>query len=487
MSKFKKRLRKDFTSSMMPEKRINVSNLEPNKKSYKVPASPFKVATRALALVCAAVLLIPIIAFCVIFLDIDDKPKLYNKSYSISDKYNMDKESFKALNEIHYPQNKPKQEIGEEYKKAMLDFTYNLDEKGKDIENFSYSPMNLYSNLHLISLGYKNEAMVSKFNEVLGIESSKRSIEYKKMFENNFIINDEGTTQMYHGTFLSNDYKINDAYIKELTNNYSEAFSMNFKNEKDVDLMLEWINEKLQEKEFVTKQDLGYMNNTIYYLFSALYFSQKWSRTYYASESYDDTFYMAKNENSRVTYMMHQYYDEVYDYDKYFSFYDRYDNGYRIQYLVSKDDNVPIDEAIEGQNIFKENPENKVVIDRGDGYIEENISIDLTVPKMDMREYIDFSEMLEAMGLEDIFKPSVNNLDNVFDTQKERCVQSIAQKNHIVFDEDGTTIVSVTFSGFGSAGSFVGDALKVKLDHPFIYAIYDESGLPIFVGHVDRL
>ena len=486
MSKFKKKLRSDFESNFMIENKIDVQSLKANRKSYKTPASPLKIAMRTMAISFVVIILIPVIFVLSIFIEVDESPRIYDKSYSLSEKEKLDKETFKSLNSIKYPTKLIRQEISEEYKNALINFTYNIDEKGNDKDNYSYSPMNLYSNLHLLSLGYKNEEMVKLFDEVLGIEASKRSAEYKKMYENNFKVNDDGTTQMYHGAFLSNGLDINEDYINSLTDNYVEAFSLDFTNDIDINLMLEWINNKMQDKNFFTKDDL-YLENTIFYLFSALYFSQGWYRSFLNSDTYEDTFYMKDNQNKRVSYMHHTYSDEVYEYDKYFSFYDKYENGYRIQYVVSKDDDVSIDEAIKGQNIFIENPDNKKYIELGNTEYD-SISIDLTVPKMDIKATIKFNDILKEMGLGLIFNRDNRNLDNVFNDDQEKGIEVIGQKNHVVFNEDGTIIKSLSFAGAGnSSPGFYDDALKVKLDHPFIYVIYDYSGLPLFVGHVDTL
>jgi serine protease inhibitor len=64
-------------------------------------------------------------------------------------------------------------------------------------------------------------------------------------------------------------------------------------------------------------------------------------------------------------------------------------------------------------------------------------------------------------------------------------ISECKQKNKVSFNEDGTTIKSVTWTGFGagSAGPMP-DGIEVQLNQPFIYVIYDENDLPLYVGNV---
>ena len=57
----------------------------------------------------------------------------------------------------------------------------------------------------------------------------------------------------------------------------------------------------------------------------------------------------------------------------------------------------------------------------------------------------------------------------------------------ISFNEDGTTIKSVSFGGFGASSAAPMTTLTVRLDRPFVYVIYDPSGLPIYIGNVDTI
>lgn len=488
MSKVKKNFKKDFKTSFKVDSKIDESSLEVN--SYKV-STPRAIAKKSLkiATFCLVLILLgPIIFIATMFIQEKPQTRLYNKEYQMSVVKSMEEDSFRSLNQIQYPSPDHPSEllISEDFEMAMNDFALKVDENGRKQENYCYSPMMLYSLLHILSLGYENEEMIQIFDTVLGLNSSLRKENYINMYLNNFFVNSEtGTTQMYHGAFLTNGFPYKQEYINDLTSHYVEAFQLDFNKEKDINKMIEWVNSKMQDDDFINKDDLSIEDDPILYLFSALYFSQKWKNRYYESDSYDDTFYINETQNDRVTYMNHRYLGKAYEYDKYYSVYDAYRNGYSVQYLVAKDD-YKIDEAIQNQDIFHEDEEKRLTREVSLEHVEKDIFIDLTLPKLNMLESVDFKEILSELGLGDIFKPTFKNLDRVFSLKGDFAIEKIMQKNQVTFNEEGTIVKSLSFAGAGNAAPFDGKTLEVKLDHPYIYIIYDQNHLPLFVGHVDR-
>ncbi len=482
MRSAKKKFYADFTHSFQMEKKFDAHQFKANEHKVKAPVSPLKRTLQFATFTLIIVLLIPIIFFLSVFVKIEDTARLYDKSYTLSEKRKIETSSFKALNEVQYPNTNYKElKITDEFKNAYLNFTYAIEKEGKNILNFGYSPLNLYGNLHMFSAGYE-ENDVASFNQLLGLDFSHRDADYKKTYENNFLIQNNGTTQMYHGAFFTNRYELNSSYLDILTSDYVEAFQMDFQNEKDVSMMLQWINEKMQEDSFISMKDIPTDNLTTFYIFSTLYFSQKWNVPYYEKDTAEQTFYMANNQNKRIPFMHHSYYGLLYEYENYYSFYDSYKNGYQIQYVTPKGNNT-IQSALENQNIFIEDATKQVKIEN-----LNSIIIDLKVPKMNMSMNVDFVEILKSLGLASSFEYNNKNLQKVFSGEQEMAMEICMQKNHIVFNEDGTRIQSLNIGGAGArSAGYKEETFEVTLDHPFIYVIYDVNKLPIFIGHVDNL
>ena len=288
---------------------------------------------------------------------------------------------------------------------------------------------------------------------------------------------------MYNGLFADSKYKINNSLLNDLTDLYVEAYSLDLLNDEDVKKMLSWVDQKVDEKNFLEKKDLEIDEYTALLLMSTLYFDNKWATMFSNDDTYSSTFNTNNDEKINVEYMIHSYFGKVYRYEKYDSFYDYYKNGCKVQYITPRSD-IQVDENIyellDGVNFFNENEEN----------VNDEVIITLSVPKFDSSSFIDFSDTLKELGLISPFNKDGKAFNNVFTNLNENdsiFLKYVKQKNVISFNEDGTTIKSVSFGGFGASSAGPMTSLTVKLDRPFVYVIYDPSGLPIYIGNVDTI
>ena len=177
--------------------------------------------------------------------------------------------------------------------------------------------------------------------------------------------------------------------------------------------------------------------------------------------------------------MNHKYVVKYYyDYEKYYSFNDFYSSEYTINYLVPKSKDNNILELIKNKNFLYEN----------ETYKNYYITIDLSVPKLKRQISLDIVPILKELGLEKLFNLNYSIFNNPFITEvdKNYYLNQILQKNSIEFNEDGTTIKSITIvSSNLHILSAEPQMLTIKLDKPFIYIIKDKNQLPLFIGYIN--
>lgn len=68
-------------------------------------------------------------------------------------------------------------------------------------------------------------------------------------------------------------------------------------------------------------------------------------------------------------------------------------------------------------------------------------------------------------------------------------MQYVRQKSSLSFDEDGTEIKSLTFSKGSNKAigpAIEGETMKIQLNQPFLYVVYDSNDLPLYMGKVDQ-
>lgn len=428
-------------------------------------------------LIASGVVIIAIAAIPLsILLQVKSNQKELKKSFSLREINQIKEESFYPLNEVKYPSAELKEiTLDEDYKNSILDFTHRFT---STMDQFSYSPLNLYFAYDTLSWGSDDASLSNKWNNVLGLTKEKRNEELKKLYPSDFYLNENGSLQLYQGLFMKKSFTPNNSLIATMAERYCEAYSVDFSSDKGVKKMLTWIDEKLDEKDFIKTEELNIKQETAAFLFNTLYFRSKWSTKYNKSNTTKGSFYSTDEEQKNIPFMKHKIYTDIYEYDGYYSFYDYYKNGEKIQYLISKDDNVNIDKVVKGNNFYKETKDKKTGV------------VDLSMPKFTDNSMTDFAPSLKEVGLGDLFdptKPSLNNFFNNLDEGENIYLMMSKQKNKVTFDEDGTVVKSLGIQSYGSKATAPMDYYNFTLNHPFIYTIYDRNGLPIYTSKVNKI
>lgn len=480
----KKRLEKEIKENLNNDLAFDVSTLSTNqKRGFSKYRTNKIIRNTVIATLCSCILIIVIIPI-LMMLKVNSNPRVIAKRYDQSELNNIEENSFKKLNDITYPNGSKKQvNVSDDYKEAVNNFAYNIynNLKNKE-ENQIFSPLSLYSLLDIMSLGTTSSEMISAFDTLLGVNSSTRKVNFSKMYENNHYYNDDGTLQMYNGLFLYDDYDYNIDHLNEISNKYCEAFQMDFTKQEDINKMIKWINTKVQDDNFINSNELDFSSLDAMYYFSTMLFDNKWYTQFSKDNTKKDNFYITKDNYKKVDFMSHKYFGEVYDYDSYYAFYDYYKNGSKVKYYVSKelDDNIFDLIDFSSASFLKDEQDKRVL-----NYYDSDPVIDLSIPKFSYTNLTDFSSILKDLGLEKLFSSSYNSLDNVFIDYEDNnyYCKWVKQKNEVTFSEDGTTIKTVSMS-FGAGSSAPMESLKVSLNRPFVYVIYDSNDLPLYIGNV---
>ena len=118
--------------------------------------------------------------------------------------------------------------------------------------------------------------------------------------------------------------------------------------------------------------------------------------------------------------------------------------------------------------------------------MQESTPVDLLMPKFQVKDDMKLIEVLESMGVKKLFadKGGLSKLSTT-----PLFVEELAQKSVINVDEKGTEAAALTYMMEGSSLSESDHKPVVfKMDHPFMYAIYDTNTRTIlFMGSVNSL
>ncbi|MCR5185479.1 MAG: hypothetical protein K6C32_05345 [Bacilli bacterium] len=405
-----------------------------------------------------------------------------DKKFSLNEKkvaiYNS------KLNEVNYPKEKGNVDYSEIELDSYLDYSYLFY---KENAYKSYAPSTLYGVLHNLSNALKDEELINKTNNVLGLNNESRDAFYRKIVQNNHYANDNGTSQINNAAFFNKilrTYK--QSYIDKLTNTYTEAFNLDFSNSGEVDEIVKWVNSRLNDDKFIDRNFLQMNEETVLYLFSTLYFSQNWNHLFVKEDTVTKPFQLEDGTKVNKKFMTHSYMtSKYYDYDSYISFNDYYTNGNSIQYITTKNANDDIKDIIKDVNFLKQDEEKAVGTNSG-------VFINLSVPSFKEDSEINFNNILNNLGLNDYFNYTKDPFSEAFEPLEDHYtyLQVVKQKNSVTLNEDGTIVKSVAMATVGdyatSAGPDQEIYLHIELNHPFIYVIKDFKGLPLYIGYMNN-
>ncbi|MBQ1551030.1 MAG: hypothetical protein IIZ67_02915 [Bacilli bacterium] len=233
-------------------------------------------------------------------------------------------------------------------------------------------------------------------------------------------------------------------------------------NDKALNEMNKWIKRRSHGKIKEAIEDD--ISNAQSVLISTLYFNEKWNSEYEESDIDPGTFYGTKG-NQEATFLSSE--EEIYLEDPTaIGFMKPYiDEGLYFVGILPLEGNTIKDIDIE--SLMK---------------TRSDVTVDVMIPEFEYEQTIDFNNVLNNMNIKSIFEQG--NLDSI---AKDLYVSKIVQKNYIKVNRKGTEAFSITDS-ITTQWADISSTIRVVLDHPFIFMIYDEKiDQVLFIGNVNNI
>lgn len=386
-------------------------------------------------------------------------------------------ESFYALNEVNYPSssaNKSNMNVSSTYIENMNKFVNNYFPLFMENKNTGMSPLSLYMHYDVLAEIANDEAQVL-FNDVLGSSLIERQVDYRNTYYNNYFASNDGGMYMYNGLFMNQGTSLDEDTLTALTNKYVEAYAYNSNISKDVDKMLSWVNNH-QPGIKLTRQDLGpAIDDNDFFLFSTLYFDNVWTIKFDLEKSYTSTFDNFDGSVSNQKYMKHTIHSTLKHFDNCISFYDYYNYGYKVQYILPS-------EGTSYKDVLSEDVLNFDGIFSGSETDRESTIIDLSVPKFELENTINVKDKAADTALEKFYNAKNDLFSKKIHSEGPSYLLLSKQMNKISFDEKGTKVTTVSISAGGKSSAPMTGGYIINLNEPFLYVIKDRNNTPIFIG-----
>lgn len=121
--------------------------------------------------------------------------------------------------------------------------------------------------------------------------------------------------------------------------------------------------------------------------------------------------------------------------------------------------------------------------------VEKETPVETGLPKFKTESGAELSEVLRTMGIRDLFDADRADLHRTATTTEGNLfVSKILHKAFIETDTEGTKAAAVTAVVDECGSAAPSEMKRVILDRPFFYAIIEEeTGIPLFMGTVERM
>ena len=118
----------------------------------------------------------------------------------------------------------------------------------------------------------------------------------------------------------------------------------------------------------------------------------------------------------------------------------------------------------------------------------KNLTVHLAVPKFDVRSDLDLVGGLRAMGITDVFDATASDFTPLMDGAEGIAVTQVQHAARVTIDEEGCA--AAAYTGIEAPGAAPQpkeeEEIDFVLDRPFLFAVTDGGGLPLFLGVVNR-
>lgn len=401
--------------------------------------------------------------------------------FSMYDTNLIESETFKYLNSITYDAAKADLDLNPEFITYVNNFAEKTYSGFDKTNNFAYSPLMVYTQMDLISLALSTPETINEMNTALGTEDTAlrgRNV-CRAMMNNSYADKEQkSTVQTKNAVFFDKERAladINSTFLEGLTNRHAEVYGMSFDSAYDVNNILKWIDQSVNEDNYITKEDLDIKDDTFIAFISSLYFDNAWQKKYVTKDTKDDTFYLSDGSTVTTKFMNHTIFTEFKDFGDYVSVTDYYyyKYGYNVEYFVPKkiEDNI--------FNLLSVDFLTKEPVEKRDQ------PVSLSMPKFEAECKNEITDIVKGAGIEKMYESTGNCLENAVESSGflYSYIQHTKQKTTVSFDEDGTVVKTITFS-LGAGGTATAPGSDVNLNQPFVYCIKDRSGLPLVLGAI---
>lgn len=357
---------------------------------------------------------------------------------------------------------------------TMQEFLTN--KKGK---NVIYSPLNVYMALGMlaeVSDGTSRQQILELLNQD-SIEDLRKSA--NAIWNANYRNDGAISSILASSLWLNDTITYNQETLKQLSDTYyASSFSGTMGDKSYSQAFQNWLSEQtggLLEDEI---KEIELDSETILALASTLNFHAKWTDEFSAKKTTSGTFH-TPTKHITCDFLTSKNSHTYYWSDRFSSVALPLENNGEMWFILP-DENISLEKLLNDPTTFN------FLFMQDKWENQKRLMVNLKIPKFDVTSQLDLVNGLKNLGITDVFDRTRSNFSPLTNTPQDIYVSQIEHDSRVMIDEEGVSAVAYT------AIVLAGDALPPKdevdfiVNRPFLFAITNQDGTPIFVGAIQQ-
>ena len=346
--------------------------------------------------------------------------------------------------------------------------------QSRDGANGVYSPVSLYVAMAMLAelCDGESQAQVLRAMGAEDLESLRQEI--RQLWLESYCDNSVVTSRMGGSLWLNEQVAFNEDVLQTLADNYfASSYRVAMGTEAADQAIGQWINEQTGNLLETEAGNIRTKVQTLLQMYSTLYFKARWKDTFLPELTEKGLFHLYDADGASVEcdFMHRESTGACRRGEGYTAAMLPFTAGGGYMTFCLPDSDTNVDALLQSDTLISE-------LGEMDEY--GNI-IRWTVPKFDVSATMGLNELMKELGAKAVFDAQAADFTTL--TEVPAYLDSVRQAARVKIDEEGVEAAAFTEMAICGASLPIG-VVEMKLDRPFIFAIYDQNGLPLFVGTV---
>ena len=341
-------------------------------------------------------------------------------------------------------------------------------------ENRVYSPISLYAALAMLTEVTDGDTRQQVMDLLAADDAETLRQQIKDLWIGVYTDDDQSVCRLANGAFLRENADVKQEAVDALVDwYYASTYRVPMGTEEADKAIAGWLNQNtgglLSEETGNIRTD----GNDLLRLYNTIYYKSGWQDAFNSSQTKQDTFTAADGAAQTVDFM-HRTESGGYRKGDGYTAAPRSLNYGRMVFVLP-DEGVTPESLLQRQGFLA-------------GLTGDYSAAELvwSVPKFDVKSSTELNGVLQALGVTDAFDMAEADFTPL--TDNGAFLSSAMQAARVKIDEEGVEAAAYTeIVCADSAMMEVPPTVEMDLDRPFLFVIFDNSNVPLFVGTVNTM